>query len=562
MPASLGQVPVLAGQSSRTTSAVGEPQPHDSAPSTKDSETDSDAPDPGKDDSEAPEKLETSARSVTSFDVGATALAKKPEIPWAVKGPVLAMVIFFEVAVYWNSGLGSIKATIRNKLGINNAQYGVIQSAQSLVNTVVPFFSGAIMDYYGAEISSVVCSTLIFVGYLLAAIGATIESYPLVVVGEVLAGFGDITVRTSQIKITSHWFAGTHLGLVLGLAISVQRTIGVISKATAVPIARHSGYHMFFWVALILQAAALAVNVLYFLYERRVPAQFRAVTGRALAAQAKRSGDSTRTGGIKLGFRRFWRSVWLLPAFFWLLILTQMLQNGVVISFQGLSADMVRVTRGTTEKAAGWISAVGQIPVIILTPLTGVFFDRIGFRVHFIALSALGWIAIFCLLGFSRLNPIAVTMLQSLPYAINLIPLQAVIALSVSPLQQGSAQGTYQALVNAGTVIVSVCSGAIQDISPKGRKNYNNVLIFMLAIKAFDVAAGGLYCLLDLTSLDKILSRSNAQQRAYNDKVHAGELEPAQTPMLEPKRGWTRAALVIILAQCIVAWVVFLKYSV
>lgn len=251
--------------------------------------TDSDGPDPGKDDSEAPEKLETSARSVTSSDVGATALAKKPEIPWAVKGPVLAMVIFFEgahcsvtvylsnvlntwphrpVAVYWNSGLGSIKATIRNKLAINNAQYGVIQSAQSLVNTVVPFFSGAIMDYYGAEISSVVCSTLIFVGYLLAAIGATIESYPLVVVGEVLAGFGDITVRTSQIKITwvvsrslaskrlsdqasphsSHWFAGTHLGLVLGLAISVQRTIGVVSKATAVPIARRSGYHMFFWV--------------------------------------------------------------------------------------------------------------------------------------------------------------------------------------------------------------------------------------------------------------------------------------------------------------------------
>lgn len=128
-------------------------------------------------------------------------------------------------------------------------------------------------------------------------------------------------------------------------------------------------------VALILQAAALAVNVLYFLYERRVPTQFRAVTGRALAAQAKRSGDSTRTGGIKLGFRRFWRSVWLLPAFFWLLILTQMLQNGVVISFQGLSADMVRVTRGTTEKAAGWISAVGQVR-LARSPQSGTTTDQ------------------------------------------------------------------------------------------------------------------------------------------------------------------------------------------
>ncbi|BGP13815.1 hypothetical protein JCM10213v2_001753 [Rhodosporidiobolus nylandii] len=463
-------------------------------------------------------------------------------IPWRHKGPVLALVVFFEVAVYWMNGMSSIKATIRQELRINNAQYGVMSSAQSLVNTVIPFFSGALLDYYGAEGCSLVASSIVFVGYLIAAAGAQSKSYPVLVLGEVLAGVGDITVRTAQLKITAHWFR-------------------VISKATAVPIARTAGFAWFFWVAVLLQAVVMLLNTAYFLFERRVPPQYRASTGRG-CANAASGGEAGRAKSLKRSMLQFWESVWLLPAFFWLLLVTQLLQNGVVISFQTLSADMIRVTRGTSESKAGWISAVGQIPVIILTPLTGVFFDRIGFRVHFIALSAILWIAIFCLLAYTQLNPIAITMLQSLPYAINLIPLQAVIALSVGPLQQGSAQGSYQTLVNAGTVLVSVAAGAIQDATPAGRGNYNRVLIFLLAIKAWDVVAGVLYCVLDVTSLDRILSRSNKQQRKYDEKVASGEAEKRETPLLQPKRAWTGAALAIMLGQGIAAWVVYLKFSV
>ncbi|GAA6004588.1 hypothetical protein JCM10207_000947 [Rhodosporidiobolus poonsookiae] len=494
------------------------------------------------------------ASSIASVNTGDELLI----IPWRYKGPVLALVIFFEMAVYWTSGMGSIKSTIVKDLGITNAKFGVISSASSLINTIVPFVSGAALDYYGAEICALLCTVLVLVGYLIAAVGAQTGSYSALVVGSVLSGFGDITVRTAQLKISAHWFQGTHLGLALGLAIAVQRTIGVVAKATAVPIAEKSGWAWFFWTAFILEAFVLLLCIAYYMFERRVPEQYRAPCGRR-SARKQSGGEKVRFKG---SLRTFWKGVWALPAFFWVLLLTQMMQNGVVIQFQTLSADMIRVIRGTTEKKAGWVAAVGQVPVIILTPLTGIFFDKIGFRVHFIALSAIGWIIIFCLLAYTRLNAIGITMLQSLPYAINLIPLQAVIALTVGPHQQGSAQGAYQALVNAGTVIVGVAAGAIQDGSPKGKHNYDRVLIFLLAIKAWDVVAGSLYCFLDWTSLDLVLTRSNRQQRVYREKVVAGEVVPPSTPMLKPKRTWTTVALTVMLAQCIAAWVVYLKYSV
>ncbi|GAA6042781.1 hypothetical protein JCM8097_007474 [Rhodosporidiobolus ruineniae] len=482
-------------------------------------------------------------------------------IPWSYKGWVLALVICFEMAAYWNTGLSSIKSIIKKDLDINNAQYGVISSASSLINTIIPFITGVLLDYYGAEVCVPIASLLVFLGYLIAAAGATAKSYPAIVVGEVIAGFGDITVRTGQLKISAHWFRGTNLGVALALAISVQRTIGVVAKSTAVPMSEKGGFHWFFWVAFILQAICFALTIIYYFYERSVPQEYRAPRGRDVHHAATTRAERRATS-LKHSMRRFWNSVLTLPMFFWFLLITQLLQNGVVIAFQTLNADMYRVIRGVSATKAGWISGVGQIPVIILTFLCGLFFDKIGFRVHFIALSAILWIMVFCLLAYSDLSSIGITFLQSIPYAINLVPLQAVIAMTVSPTQQGSAQGAYQVLVNPGTVIVNVAAGAIQDGSPKGKHNYDRVLVFLLAIKAWDVVAGALYCILDWTSLNKILSRSYKQQRAYDDKVAAGEVVKPATPWLKSKNWVTRTALAIMFGQTVAAWVVYLKYSV
>jgi hypothetical protein len=69
--------------------------------------------------------------------------------------------------------------------------------------------------------------------------------------------------------------------------------------------------------------------------------------------------------------------------FFWFICVTQIPQNGAAVAFQGNLADMQRVTRGTTELAAGYNTSLQGIMPIVLTPLVGLFIDKVGYRVWF-----------------------------------------------------------------------------------------------------------------------------------------------------------------------------------
>ncbi|GAA5899501.1 hypothetical protein JCM5296_003722 [Sporobolomyces johnsonii] len=493
----------------------------------------------------------------TPTSVDATGVNKPvAQIPWRYKGLPLCLVLLLGIGIDWSSSaIAPIKETLEKELHINNSQYGVISTSTSLVNTIVPCVSGVLIDYYGPQWSSLVATIFVLVGTIVSAAGASANSYGLLTAGQVIIGCGNMAVETAQLAILSAWFYGSFLGLALGLNVAIARIIAVVAKATSVPIADESGYAWDLWVPAIIQGFCLVLNIIYVVYERRIPKEYQRLTGRQ---RTKLLGE----GGFVVELKKLWDVLWGLPAFYWCFILTQLLESPVVQTYISLQPDIVNVSRGSGELAAGWISAVGEIPVIFLTPLTGFFFDRCGYRVHFIALSAVGYIVIFCLLGFTGLNAIAVTMLQSLPYAINLLPVQVVISLVVPSLGQiGTAQGTYQSLVNSGHVIVSTAAGAIQDLTPTGRNSYNNVLYFFIAIKIIDILVGVLYIVLDRVALNRILSRSNKQQREHVARIERGEIAEKPTRMMAPQKAWTIAGLVFLGATTVIAWTLYLVYA-
>ncbi|GAA5985037.1 hypothetical protein JCM11641_000825 [Rhodosporidiobolus odoratus] len=513
-----------------------------------------------------------------------------PHIPWSVKGPPLLAVLVFNCACYWfASSLGPIKSTLKKELDIDNSQYGVLSTSQSLVNTVVPFLSGILIDYWGAEWCSIASSAIIFLGALLAGIGATVSSYGLLVAGEVIVGFGSITIETTQLKILSHWFFGTHLGLALGANNAINRVIVVISKATAIPIADASNWTWVIWVPAFISFAVLLINILYVLYEMRIPAQYRPLTGRQ-AANLHEQGQ----GGLRREVRKAWAVVWGLPAVFWYITLTQLLQNGTVQTFVSLQADMVTVTRGAGLLKAGWISAVAQVPVIVFAPLTGAFFDRFGYRMHLVPASAGLFVLLFGLMGWTQADAIGLTILQGIALAINLLPFTCAISLLVPSLHQiGTAQGTYQAFINSGHVVVSTAAGAIQDETPKGRYSYSNVLYFFIALKSLDILFGLSYIVLDRTHLNCLLTKSErnrpiappsvefpgyghgegeGDERIISRKVGEEKVDLEREGrkdneakekgwMLRPSPRFTTAGLITGAALTVAAWAVYLVYS-
>ncbi|KAL8280165.1 hypothetical protein RQP46_007495 [Phenoliferia psychrophenolica] len=412
------------------------------------------------------------------------------EHPWKYKGPALAMVLFLNCACYWfSASLGPLKTTLKKELKIDNAQYGVITSSGNLVNTVVPLISGIMIDYYGPEWLSLGSSTLILVGAIISGAGASVKSYAALVSGEVY----------------TNWAHGSHLGLIYGLNNAVNRVI--------------------------------VVNIGYVYFESQIPQHLRALTGR----QASRLHGG---GGFKIELRKSWAAVSDLPAVFWLFTLSQILQNATVQGYVSLQADMITQTRGSGLLSAGYISAVAQVPVIVLAPLTGYFMDRFGYRMHFVPVSAAFFILIFALTGFSNANAVALLPL--------LVPTLAHI---------GTAQGTYQAFINSGHVIIVTSAGVIQDLTPTGKHSYSNVLYFFMAIKVVDFLLGIFYIVLDRVALDSILTRSEAAQAKHDLAVLAGEKVERVSGLRKPSKAWTWAGLATGSAMTVAAWTIYLVYA-
>ncbi|KAM0756365.1 MFS general substrate transporter [Meredithblackwellia eburnea MCA 4105] len=482
-----------------------------------------------------------------------TELAK---YPWSAKGPAIFLVILFNMAPYWfSSSLAPLKTTLKTELGISNAQYGVITSSGNLVNSIWPFFSGVAIDYYGAEISSVWCAVMLVLGAVISGLGASFRNYGAVVSGEVIVGFGSITIETAQLKIFSHWANGSHLALILGLNNAMNRIVMLVAKVTAIPIADNAGWAWVLWVPAFVSGFVLAMTVIYLIVERRLPVEHRYKTGRQLA---KESG----VGGYRVEVVKAWHAVLALPAFFWILVLTQLCQNGTIQTFSSLQPDMYKVTRNVSLLSSGTFSALSQLPAIIGTPIAGHLIDRFGHRLHCIPLAGALFVLMFALIGWTQASPIALSLVIGVILSFNLLPVTAMIPIIAPSLGSiGTAQGTFQAFINAGHVVILTGAGAIQDLTPKGRHSYDNVLALMMAIKGLDVFMGIFYVLLDKYKLDSRLTRSERQQREYNAKVATGEIVPPECKLLQPSKGWTRAGVVGGVALVGLAWGLYLRYA-
>ncbi|KAF7343316.1 MFS transporter [Mycena venus] len=499
--------------------------------------------------------------------------------PWCVKGPALLCVLMFTIGSNWaTAALSPLKSTLKKELKINNAQYGVIASANSLVNTVLPVIGGIAIDWFGPEWGSMLSSVCVLLGTLVSGIGASRSSYRAMVVGNVVLGLGSNTIESCQSKLYTHWFYGNHLGFVYGIDIAFGRVINTISKATSIPIVERTGWWGWsIWastlfhrdtflpfltflivtseqIPCIMAVVTLLINTAYIFFERRLPKESRLVSGREAA---KRMTDANRLEGTR---KAWFAAIIAIPAAFWIIALSQLLQAGDVSAYSSIQADLITQTRGSSRLVAGYTSSISQIIPIFVTPMVGALFDRYGRRMYYVSVTALLWILVYVLMGLSLVHPMVPAILASVALSFNAIPFIAAIPL-VAPSQKylGTAFGVWKAFNSAASVIMDVLTGAIQDKTPTGPHIYNNVMYFLIALKAVDVVYGMLYHVLDVRYFGSILRMSEAEKLR---DVQRRESEPGsvakQYPLRRPVKLWTGLGLVVMFALVVTTWVVYL----
>lgn len=468
---------------------------------------------------------------------------------------------------YMSAALTTLKTLIlqhtyyRGQL-IDNAKYGVMTSASHLINAILPLFSGVFVDTYGPVYMSVFFSACITVGVLVMALGASRGNFTMISGGDIVQGIGQTSIHMCQLKLYAHWFRGSTaggpglLGLVTGLDIAIGRVFGLMGTVTPMPLSDATGHwYWAFWLGFMFSMCALVLNLAYVAYDWTLPPNMKV----AKSADMKRSMSFWRQGSLYC--QQLCQNLLLIPAAFWILTLLQLLQSGVVGTYETNSVDMMAQTRSdgsvNAVKNASYKYSMHYAIPIVLTPLVGYFFDRVGHRSHVISVSAMLYIVSMALMGFTSVHPAVALLFDAFAFTMNSVPLISTIPLLVK--QQvliGTAHGLWKCFNNAGSTIMQVAAGALQDRAIEDgkptSKKYDYVLYFLLAMKAVDAMYGLFYHLLDKRYFGRVMVMTE-RQRIKADPEYRGHL-------LERHALWTALGCIVFVLMMVASYTLFIIY--
>ncbi|RKP39665.1 major facilitator superfamily domain-containing protein [Dimargaris cristalligena] len=386
---------------------------------------------------------------------------------WRYKIIALGATLMLSAGSHFvSNSLNSLKSTLKVELAITNTQYGVLSGTISLVNTILPFFCGVIMDMFGPGWGAFGSCFAIVLGNFITIIGTYTGKFALLVVGRVIFGFGSSTIVTTQETMLSHWFRGKGLALSIGVQIMVSKLFGWLASATVVEVAERTGFYgNAFWVGEGIALFSLLMVAVYALMMWKL--------NRLEQKQREK----------KISWRQLYYMVYF-PNIYWLLPLNEFIMGAVWTPFLGIAAEYVKKRWHETNAMAAWKSSISLAIPIVVSPLMGLCIDRYGLRGHMVISSALLLLLSMILLGWTHVSPEAGLTLFSLSLTLGPVALTSAVALYLPMNMVGTGIGLIKCGLNFGIIIVDVLIGRLQDFDNDA---YDRVMVMMLVLACISV---------------------------------------------------------------------------
>ena len=287
-------------------------------------------------------------------------------------------------------------------MGWSAEEYGFYAGSYSIFNIflLMLFWGGLILDKCGIRFTGLLATGMMLGGALVNYYGVTLitpEGYvdmPVTLFGLIPAhmktqvlvaslGFGmfgvgcDITGITVS-KIVTKWFTGYELASAMGIQVAMAR-LGTASAISLSPVIANA-YGV---SAPILAGAALLLMgfvmfVVYLIMDKRMD---RIVAASSDETSKSEPGDSKEkatgtTSDDKFTFKDIVRI--LRNPGFWLIALLCVLFYSSLRPFLKFASDLLVNKYGIDTVTAGWIVSILPYGTIVLTPLFGVVYDRLG----------------------------------------------------------------------------------------------------------------------------------------------------------------------------------------
>ncbi|KAL1943261.1 hypothetical protein VTO73DRAFT_4336 [Trametes versicolor] len=449
----------------------------------------------------------------------------KPKLPYSWQLAMIVLTCLCTFGNHWSNGLiVSLKTTIIKETHINNSQFATLVAVTNLVNTFLCIGLGFYIDKFGGALMSVILAGFHLSGAMVMSGAATnhLNSYPLLIVGKVLAAIGDGSLDNAQHRIFSTYFApGRGFAFSIGAIWCVANLAQFTGQSTANIIARNLGtYAWALWISSVIAGFSFACAITVFFLDRYLRARYD-VTDQT---NGRRHTGAVRRGTFNL------KAIRHLPMTFWLVVAFAVFENAGVQSFVSISTQFAQQRLKKGAVIGGWVSSFYLLLPAGLTPFLGIYIDVYGKRIGFLFLSGLTFLISMLLLKFSHTVPtfVAAYVFYALSQAVTPAP-QVEIIRSIIPDPEYFATGfaIKKSVVQASIVIITTAAGRLQDLSPTD--SLDPAVSLWLSYAFISVAISGFMLVMSYAA-------PNTLPAARLSQVAPGDL-PAEVDKLARARG-------------------------
>ncbi len=355
------------------------------------------------------------------------------------------------------------KTPAEGGLGWTSDDYGFFSGAYGYINVflLMLFFGGIILDKCGVRFTGVMSSGLMLVGTLIkwyaldADFGsATLFGYPMQVIiaalGFAIFGMGAEITGITVTKIIAKWFTGHELAFAMGLQVAMARIGTAAALACSLPLANAMGDVS---APVLLGAALLCIGFLAYLVYGVMDKKLDASVA---AAEQATDEEGFHFSDLKVIFTN---------TGFWLIAILCVLFYSGVFPFLKFATKLMIYKYGVDAELAGLIPAMLPFGTILLTPLFGSIYDRIGKGATLMIIGSAMLTLVHVLFALPILNVwwFAILIMLVLGIAFSLVPSAMWPSVpKIIPMKQlGSAYAIIFYIQNIGLSMVPVMIGKV-----------------------------------------------------------------------------------------------------
>lgn len=360
-------------------------------------------------------------------------------------------------------------------LGWGSDDYGIFSGAYGYINVflLMLFFGGIILDKCGIRFTGLMSTSLMFIGAMIKwyAVSRGFEGevfglptqVAIACLGFAIYGVGCEIAGITVTKVIAKWFTGHELALAMGLQVALARVGTACALFFALPLAQNFGIVS---APVMIGASTLCIGMLsyivYCVMDKKLDASQSATEGEADSEEQFKMSD------LKVIFCN---------KGFWLITLLCLMFYSAVFPFLKFATNLMIIKYEVSPSLAGIIPGLLPFGTILLTPIFGSMYDRMGKGATLMLIGSALLTVVHIMFALPILNVwwFAVIVMILLGIAFSLVPSAMWPSVpKIIPMKQlGSAYAIIFYIQNIGLSMVPVLIGnVIQSNTVNGTTDY------------------------------------------------------------------------------------------